>query len=69
MLKALLVAGLLAGTALPALAANADHPDQNVNKANDKGGDTGNGKVDDLNRAQLDQPAKRAEPPPAAPAK
>ena len=41
--------------AAPVLAANADQPYQNVDKTNDKGNDTGNGRVDTLNRGQLDQ--------------
>ena len=63
MIRALVMLGLLAFSA-PVLAANADQPDRNVNKANDKGGDTGNGKVEDLNRGQLNVNQK----PPAAPA-
>lgn len=47
-----LVALALTVSAFPALAANADHPNQDVNKANDQGGRTGNGKVDDPNRSQ-----------------
>ena len=62
MMRALAVLALLA-IGSPAMAANADQPDRNVNKANDKGGDTGNGKVDDLNRGQLNENQK----PPAAP--
>ena len=47
--------------AAPVLAANADQPYQNVDKTNDKGNDTGNGRVDTLNRGQLDQ--NQAAPP------
>ena len=47
--------------AAPVLAANADQPYQNVDKTNDKGNDTGNGRVDTLNRGQLDQ--NQATPP------
>ncbi len=67
-MKALLVAlSLLAAGS--ALAANADAPDQNVDKRNDAGDSTGNDQVDQLNKGQLDQnqrPAPtRQEAPPA----
>ena len=53
-MKALVVTfGLLA--AVPALAANADAPNRNVDKSNDAGGPTGNDKVDQLNKGQLDE--------------
>ena len=53
-MKALIVAlSLLA--AAPALAANADAPNRNVDKSNDKGGPTGDDKVDVLNKGQLDE--------------
>lgn len=39
----------------PAFAANADNPNQNVDPRLDKGGDTGNSRVDSLNRSQLDE--------------
>ena len=55
--------------ASPAVAANADHPHQNVNKANDKGGDTGNSKVEQLNRGQLDANQEPPTPPPTQPKK
>lgn len=63
---------LLLGAA-PALAANADAPQSNVDKRNDAGNSTGNNKVDALNRGQLDGNQKPAAPPapastPAAPA-
>lgn len=63
---------LLLGGA-PALAANADAPQSNVDKRNDAGNSTGNNKVDALNRGQLDENQKPAAPPapastPAAPA-
>ena len=45
--------GLLA--AAPALAANADAPNRNVDRSNDAGGPTGNDKVDHLNKGQLDE--------------
>ena len=51
------------GLAQPTLAANADNPQANVDKSNDKGGDTGNSRVDDLNRKQLDGGGKREETP------
>jgi len=66
-MKALLVAlSLLAAGS--ALAANADAPDQNVDKRNDAGGSTGNDQVDQLNKGQLDQnqrpaPAQQEAPP------
>ena len=41
--------------AAPALAANADAPNRNVDKSNDAGGPTGNDKVDQLNKGQLDE--------------
>ncbi len=67
------VVGLfLASAASPVLAANADQPYQNVEKKNDAGNDTGNSRVDTLNRGQLDQnqgvvaPALGAAPSPAS---
>ena len=41
--------------AAPALAANADAPNRNVDKSNDGGGPTGDDKVDQLNKGQLDE--------------
>ncbi len=59
-MKALVVTlGLL--MAAPALAANADAPDRNVDRSNDAGGPTGNDKVDQLNKGQLDE--QRPPPP------
>ncbi len=46
--------GLSGGAGL-AQAANADHPYSNVNPANDKGNDTGDSRVPDLNAGQLNQ--------------
>ena len=72
-MKALVVIlSLLA--AAPALAANADAPNRNVDKSNDAGGPTGNDKVDQLNKGQLDEsqrPASSSQDakPPAAEAK
>lgn len=65
-MRALLITGLIL-VAAPAWAANADHPYENVNKANDKGNDTGNSKVDDLNKAQLNENQKPASTPAPAP--
>jgi len=60
---------LLLGAAAPALAANADTPQANVDKRNDAGNSTGNDKVDALNRGQLDanqkSPATAASTPTA----
>lgn len=50
-------AAILASFALvsvPAMAANARHPHQNVNKRVDKGGSTGDAKTEQLNQQQLD---------------
>jgi len=56
-MKTLLVAlALLAGA--PALAANADQPNTNVDKSNDAGGSTGNAQTDKLNNGQLDKNQK-----------
>ena len=59
--------------AAPALAANADAPNRNVDKSNDAGGPTGDNKVDQLNKGQLDEqrPASAGQDakPPAAEAK
>ena len=51
-MKALIVALTLLAT--PALAANADAPDKNVDKSNDAGGSTGNAQTDKLNNGQFD---------------
>lgn len=62
---------LLVVAAAPALAANADAPQSNVDKSNDAGNSTGNDKVDALNRGQLDAnqrpAAPAATPAPAVP--
>ena len=67
-MKALVVAlGLLA--AAPVLAANADMPNRNVDRSSDKGGPTGDDKVDALNKGQLDEnqrPAASSQDDPAA---
>lgn len=56
----------LALLAAPALAANADAPQRNVDKGNDAGNSTGDNKVDTLNRGQLDenQTPTNAQPKP-----
>ncbi len=62
---------LLLGAAAPALAANSNAPQANVDKRNDAGNSTGNDKVDALNRGQLDanqKPAAAAASAPEAPA-
>lgn len=59
------ILGLLA--AAPALAANADAPNRNVDKSNDAGGPTGNDKVDQLNKGQLDEQRPAASSPDARP--
>jgi len=55
--------------AVPALAANAEAPSQNVDKSNDAGNSTGDDKVDSLNKGQLDENQRPAssnqEAPPA----
>ena len=58
-MKVLVILGLLA--AAPALAANADAPNRNVDKSNDAGGPTGNDKVDQLNKGQLDENQRPAQ--------
>lgn len=66
-MKALVITlGLLA--AAPALAANADAPNRNVDRSNDAGGPTGNDKVDQLNKGQLDEqrPASSGQDAPAS---
>jgi hypothetical protein len=72
-MKALVVIlSLLA--AAPALAANADAPNRNVDKGNDAGGPTGDDQVNRLNKGQLDEsqrpaPSGQDAKPPAAEAK
>lgn len=66
-----LIATLLALSfvvATPVLAANADKPYANVDRSNDKGNSTGNSRVEDLNRGQLDQNQRPAQGLGAAPA-
>jgi hypothetical protein len=66
---ALLLGALLLGvlmmcvmTSAPVLAANADAPYSNVDKSNDRGNDTGDSRVDSLNRSQLDENQPRQAP-------
>lgn len=42
------------GSVAPAMAANARHPNRNVDRRVDKGGPTGDDQVDKLNQQQLD---------------
>ena len=72
-MKALVVLLSLVAAA-PALAANADAPNRNVDKSNDAGGPTGDDKVDQLNKGQLDEnqrpaPSSQDAKPPAAEAR
>ncbi len=61
--SACLLAAAALWTAPSVLAANAEQPFQNVDKSNDKGNDTGDRRVEDLNKGQLDQrPALGAAP-------
>ncbi len=50
--------------AAPALAANADAPQRNVDKSNDAGNRKGDDKVDTLNRGQLDENQRPANAQP-----
>lgn len=65
-MKAFAVVLALLTVAGPALAANARHPNRNVDHRNDRGGDTGDSRVDQLNQQQLD--LARAQNGAAAPA-
>lgn len=49
-----LAATLALGAVAPAMAANARHPNRNVDRRVDKGGPTGDDQVDKLNQQQLD---------------
>lgn len=53
-MKAILTALVLL-LAAPALAANGDAPNKNVDKSNDAGGDTGNANTEKLNQGQATQ--------------
>jgi hypothetical protein len=68
---ALAAAPALAASPSAALAANADAPYQNVDHSNDNGNDTGDSKVDGLNKAQLNEnytgPVQMRTPAPGAP--
>ena len=59
-MKALVVTLSLLATA-PVLAANADSPNRSVDKSNDAGGPTGDDKVDQLNKGQLDENQRPAQ--------
>ena len=52
--------------AAPAMAANADAPQSNVDRSNDVGNSTGDDKVDTLNRGQLDEKQRPANAQPTA---
>lgn len=63
------LAVILSLLAAPALAANSEAPDRNVDKSNDAGGPTGNDQVERLNKGQLDEsqrPAPSSQDAPAA---
>jgi hypothetical protein len=64
-----LTAGLalaaVVGTAPAAVrAANADHPYENIDRSNDAGNDTGDSRVETLNKGQLDENQRPAGQPP-----
>ena len=61
-LPALAAAVLLSLASSSVLAANADNPQGNIDRGNDAGGDTGDSKVDDLNKGQLDENQGQAKP-------
>lgn len=61
-LPALAAALVLALAPAPAPAANADNPQGNIDRSNDAGGDTGNSKVEELNKGQLDGNQEKAKP-------
>ena len=61
-LPALSAALALALAPAPASAANADNPQGNVDRGNDTGGDTGNSKVEELNKGQLGENQQQAKP-------
>ncbi len=61
---------LLSLAAAPAFAANAEQPNTNVDKSNDKGGPTGNATTDKLNQQQESMPSTTTTvitPAPTAP--
>jgi hypothetical protein len=66
--SALGLAAWVAALPSPAPAANADQPYQNIDPSNDAGNDTGDSKVEGLNRGQLDenQGAAGQKPSPGA---
>ena len=55
MKAALIALALLLATPALAFAANAEAPNKNVDKSNDKGGDTGNAQTEKLNQGQATQ--------------
>lgn len=59
-----IAAAALLAFAAPAAAANADEPNARVDRSNDAGNSTGNDRVDDLNKKQLDGNQPRPQPPP-----
>lgn len=61
------LAALTAIGTLPAVAANARHPYQNVDRRVDRGGDTGNSRVEELNQQQLDMATRPQQPAPMTP--
>ncbi len=61
-LPALAAALALALAPVPAPAANADNPQGNIDRSNDAGDDTGDSKVDELNKGQLDENQGQAKP-------
>ncbi len=63
-MKKALIAALLTSLAMPVLAANAEAPDKNVDKTNDRGGPTGNDKTDALNKGQQALPPSPSQPSP-----
>ncbi|MBV9750724.1 MAG: hypothetical protein JO157_18110 [Acetobacteraceae bacterium] len=65
-MRLLVSAFALALAAAPAMAANANHPYSNIDRRVDAGNDTGDSRVDALNRSQLDENyyANRPQQPP-----
>lgn len=61
------LAALLAAAPAPSRAANADEPNARVDRSNDSGIATGNDRVDDLNKKQLDENQPRPQPAPPPP--
>jgi hypothetical protein len=65
LLPILVLATVLALAPRTGWGANADHPYQNVDPSNDKGNNTGDAKVEDLNASQLDENQKPPAQPPS----